>query len=203
MSSRFWPAKQSILPIIPTTPVTARLNLDCHLLNHPIRARLFQDQIEQDRLIKKPVVEQVLSRRKDHTLPTRWSLYRPLIRNARKVDYLLANSASAERGETSTQALSPTANTALTKYVRKHWKTNLGMQGYTRVRDWLSVQYEASHSLQIKHFCHLWLSMIALGRIWQSSGGRCTSVTNAWRTAERMHNSRHQTKSKETGAHSK
>lgn len=148
MSSRFWPVKQSILPIIPTTPVTARLNLDCHLLNHPIRARLFQDQIEEDKLAKKPVLEQVLSRRKDHTVPTRWSLYRPLIRNARKVDDLLANSVRMETGETSAQDPPlPNANTALTKYVRKHWKRKSGMQGYERVRDWLSVQYEASHSL--------------------------------------------------------
>jgi hypothetical protein len=149
MSSRFWPAKQSILPIIPATPVAARLNLDCHLLNHPIRARLFQDQLEQDKLAKKPALEQILSRRKDHTVPTRWSLYRPLIRNARKMDDILASVARTEQDGRSTEDLPlPIVNTALTKYVRKHWKRNSDMQGYERVRDWLSVQYEASHSLE-------------------------------------------------------
>jgi hypothetical protein len=97
--------------------VTARLNLDCHLLNHPIRARLFQDQLEEDKLAKKPVLEQVLSRRKDHTVPTRWSLYRPLIRDARKLDNLLASIANTEKDGSSTQDPPlPIAITALTKY---------------------------------------------------------------------------------------
>lgn len=171
MSARFWSAKQSILPIIPNTAVTARLNLDCYQLNHPTRARLFQDQFEDDKSARKPIVEQVLSRRKDHTIPTRWSLYRPLIRNARKVDNLLADSESTEKGEYSTRR-QPTTNIPLTKDVRKHWKRNSGLQGYKRIRDWLSVQYEVSlfprSSNDVTHGCLL----VALGGIRQSSERR-------------------------------
>lgn len=147
MSARYWPIKQSILPVIPNTPVTARLNLDCYQLNHPTRARLFEDQLENDKSAPEPVFEQVLSRRKDHTIPTLWSLYRPLIRNARKVDDLLASTGTSAKGET--PALHPAApqsktHTALTRYVRRHWKRHSGMQGFKRVRAWLSVQYEVS-----------------------------------------------------------
>lgn len=147
MSARYWPVKQSILPVIPNTPVTARLNLNCYQLNHPIRARLFEDQLENDKSALKPVLEQVLSRRKDHTIPTRWSLYRPLIRNARKVDDLFANTETSEKRETPAQhtaAHQTRTHTALTRYVRRHWKRHSGMQGFKRVRDWLSVQYEVS-----------------------------------------------------------
>ena len=148
MSARYWPIKQSILPIIPNTPVTTRLNLDCYSLNHPTRARLFNDQLENDKLAPKPVFEQVLSRRKDHTVPTKWSLYRPLIRSARKVDNLLARTETSEKGESLMQhsaSQQSAAHIALTKYVRRHWKKNSGAQGYKRVRDWLLVQFEVSH----------------------------------------------------------
>ncbi|GHJ88393.1 hypothetical protein NliqN6_4795 [Naganishia liquefaciens] len=145
MSARYWPIKQSILPIIPNTPVTTRLNLDCYSLNHPTRARLFNDQLENDKLAPKPVFEQVLSRRKDHTVPTKWSLYRPLIRSARIVDNLLARTETSEKGESLMQhsaSQQSAAHIALTKYVRRHWKKNSGAQGYKRVRDWLLVQFE-------------------------------------------------------------
>lgn len=152
MSARLWPAKQSILPILPATPLTIRLNLDCHKLNHPTRKHLFRDLSDDDSSAKKPVQEQVLSRRKDHTIPTRWSLYRPLIRNAQKVDRILANAADSEGASDSAQSTERKRKPArvLTRHIQCQWRRKQDFQGYKRVRDWLSVEYEVSRSLRIR-----------------------------------------------------
>lgn len=144
MSARLWPAKQSILPILPATPLTIRLNLDCHKLNHPTRKHLFRNPSDDDSTAKKPVQEQVLSRRKDHTVPTRWSLYRPLIRNAQKVDRILADTAVSEWVSESTHASERKRKSprVLTRHIQCQWRRKQDLQGYKRVRIWLSVEYK-------------------------------------------------------------
>lgn len=150
MSARLWPAKQSILPVIPTTPLTVRLNLNCHKLNHPTRLHLFLDD---DKSTEKLVQEQVLSRRKDHTIPTRWSLYRPLIRNAQQVDLILANRANTQQQPdvpaTHPLTLPQKPARVLTQHIRRQWRKKQTLQGYKQVREWLSVEYEASRCVRI------------------------------------------------------
>jgi hypothetical protein len=146
MSTRLWPAKHSILPVLPTTAVTARLNLNCHKLNHPTKVQLWKDQLADDDAKTKVIQEHVLSRRKDHTIPTRWSLYRPLIRYARQLDNLFANQVAPSHPSTSDTSGNPDSKSSLVivRDVRSRWKRNRATQGYQRVRDWLSLEYKAS-----------------------------------------------------------
>ncbi|KAJ9109926.1 hypothetical protein QFC19_001907 [Naganishia cerealis] len=148
MSARLWPAKQSILPVLPTTPVTARLNLNGHKLNHPTRVHLWKDQLAEEEAKVKDVYEQVLSRRKDHTVPTRWGLYRSLVRNAQRLDQLLVANASQAYQATWLNSpllkLGSASSQVITNDIRARWKRNRATQGYQRVRVWLSLEYEAS-----------------------------------------------------------
>lgn len=161
MSARLWPTKQSILPVIPTTPITIRLNLDCHKLNHPTRKQLFRDPPD-DGSITKPNQEQVLSRRKDHTVPTRWSLYRPLIRFARQVDSILASRRLGSLpSDTFYRWDYQRPDRVLTRHIRCRWRRKQSIQGYQRMRDWLSVEYEVCRSARV----YIPNGLLALNRI--------------------------------------
>ncbi|KAJ9106162.1 hypothetical protein QFC21_001305 [Naganishia friedmannii] len=150
MSARLWPAKQSILPILPTTAVTARLNLNCHKLNHPTKVHLWKDQLAEDDVKIKVAQEHVLSRRKDHTIPTRWSLYRSLIRNARQLDRLFASQAAPPPPPTSDAPVNVDGNSSevMVRDVRSRWNRNKATQGYQRVRDWLSLEYKLLEDME-------------------------------------------------------